>query len=218
MRGETGRMKKIIVSVFFLIVIAALVFSQQAQSGLTEARVRRVVDGDTIVLNNGERVRLIGINAPELGQPGANEALQFVKERIEGSTVWLEADGENHDRYGRLRRYVWLQRPADTQNENQIRQYQLNAMLLENGLAGVMIIGNVKNAALFRRLASASLPSAAPPASPLAVQNNFIGNRNSHVFHTSGCDSLPSQHNRIYFERREDAVRAGYRVCHRCNL
>jgi hypothetical protein len=55
-----------------------------------------------------------------------------------------------------LRRYVWLQQPTNTQDEKQIRQHQLNALLLENGLATVLILGNVRNAALFRQIASAS--------------------------------------------------------------
>jgi micrococcal nuclease len=146
--------KLIIVSFVFLsMFLATPVFSQQTQPDLTEAVVLRVIDGDTIVLTCGERVRLIGIDAPERGEPGADEATQFVIERGgRGVTVWLEADGADRDRFGRLRRYVWLKHPGNTYDEDEIRQYQLNAMLLEEGLARVLIIGRVKNEALFRRL------------------------------------------------------------------
>ena len=144
-------MKKIIISVILLIMFGMPVFSQQ--SALTEATVARVIDGDTLELANGERVRLIGVDAPEHGRPGSNEATQFVRGRVEGRTVWLEADGADRDRHGRLRRYVWLQQPTNSRDENQIRQHQLNALLLTSGLANVMIIGNVRNEALFRQLA-----------------------------------------------------------------
>ncbi|MCL2839044.1 MAG: BspA family leucine-rich repeat surface protein [Oscillospiraceae bacterium] len=121
--------------------------------GLTEAVVARVIDGDTIVLENGERVRFIGVDAPEVGEPGADEATEFVRELIGGQIIWLEADGNDTDRFGRLRRYVWLRIPTDTQCEDQIRAYMLNALLLENGLADVLIIGEVRNEALFREIA-----------------------------------------------------------------
>ena len=199
-------MKKITIGAILLMVFAMPIFPQQAQ--LTQATVVRVIDGDTIELAGGEHVRLIGVDAPELGRPGANEAAQFVRERVEGRTVWLEADGNDRDRHGRLRSYVWLQQPANPRDENLIRQHQLNALLLANGLASVMIIGNVRNEALFRQLASA--------ASPEVAQGHFVGNRNSQIFHAYTCASVPGRQNRIYFETRYDAIRAGHRACQRC--
>ena len=195
-------MKKFFVGIVASTFLAASVFAQQA--GLTEAAVLRVVDGDTIELVGGEFVRLIGVDAPELGEPGANEAAQFVRERVQGRTVWLEADGADRDRHGRLRRYVWLRQPGNTGDANQIRRHQLNAMLLENGLARVMIVGSVRNEALFRQLASPG------------TGENFVGNRNSQIFHSPICNTLPGRQNRIYFETRDDALRAGFRACQRC--
>ena len=102
----------------------------QSSNELTEAVVRRVIDGDTVVLTDGERVRFIGIDAPEIGEPGADEATDFVREMIDGKTIWLEADGNDRDRHDRLRRYIWVEMPTDTSDENEIRSKQLNAMLL----------------------------------------------------------------------------------------
>ena len=127
-----------------------------AADPIPRAFVQRVIDGDTFVLDNGERVRFIGVNAPEMTpkppEPGAEAATKFVKDKVEGKHVWLEADGDDRDRYGRLRRYIWLQRPADPRNEQEIRRFQLNALLLEQGHAVTMIIGKPKNADLFRRI------------------------------------------------------------------
>jgi len=200
-------MKNISISIILLTVFALPLFSQQPV--LPQATVARVIDGDTIELTSGEHVRLIGVDTPERGRPGANEATQFTRERVEGRTVWLEADGADRDRHGRLRRYVWLQQPTNPRDQNQIRQHQLNALLLVNGLASVMIVGNVRNETLFRQLAQ-------PAAPELAAQGNFIGNRNSQIFHTNTCNSLPGRQNRIYFETREEAIRAGHRACQRC--
>jgi len=137
-------------AVFFLFSVSA--FPQQDHQGLTPAVVARVVDGDTVVLVGGDRVRLIGVDAPEIGEPGAAEAALFVRERVEGRTVWLEPDGNDRDRFGRLRRKIWLEMPTDVRDVDQIRRYQLNALLLESGHARVMIIGRVRNEALFRQL------------------------------------------------------------------
>ena len=134
--------------------------------GMTEVVVYRVIDGDTIELSTGERVRFIGINAPERGQPGAAEATAFVRERVEGQSVWLESDGNNTDVHGRLRRYIWLRVPTDVDSESEIRAHQLNAMLLENGYATLLIVGAVRHEALFTRLAPAPTPQPSPAPSP----------------------------------------------------
>ena len=78
-------------------------------------RVARVIDGDTLLLSNGERVRLIGVDTPELHHPlkpvqyFAREASEFTREMTEGKQVRLEYDWQNRDRYGRLLAYVYLQ-------------------------------------------------------------------------------------------------------------
>lgn len=74
-------------------------------------RVTSVIDGDTIVIAGGARVRYIGIDSPEMRpQPEAfaREATQANREMVEGKTVRLERDVSETDRYGRLLRYVWV--------------------------------------------------------------------------------------------------------------
>lgn len=86
------------------------------QSAETESLylVERVIDGDTIELANGERVRYIGIDTPETRHPRKGkecfgpEATERNRQLVEGKFVWLEQDQTNRDRYGRLLRYVWV--------------------------------------------------------------------------------------------------------------
>lgn len=79
-----------------------------------ELRVARVVDGDTIELVNGKRVRYIGIDTPETVHPTVGiecygkEASNKNKELVEGKVVRLEKDVSETDRYGRLLRYVYV--------------------------------------------------------------------------------------------------------------
>lgn len=78
-------------------------------SGLERVRVERVVDGDTVRLANGESLRLIGINTPEVGrdgapsQPLAEAATRELKALVRGEkALWLQAGREHRDRHGRL--------------------------------------------------------------------------------------------------------------------
>ena len=193
---------------------------EASRQSLTWATVSRVIDGDTLELSTGERVRLIGVDAPEIGQPSASEATQFVRNLVEGRTVWLEADGNDTDAFGRLRRYVWLSVPTDVNCEQQVRTYMLNALLLEHGHASVMIIGNVRHEALFRRIAPTPQPTPTPSPTPAPTPTPtgpFIGNRNSLIFHISTCSTLPAPQNRVFFNTREAAIDAGFRPCRRCN-
>lgn len=76
--------------------------------------VTRVIDGDTIQLENGKTVRYIGIDTPETKDPRKSlqcfgkEALGKNKELIEGKRVRLEKDVSETDKYGRLLRYVYV--------------------------------------------------------------------------------------------------------------
>ncbi len=96
-----------------LLVVCGLLLSSPPATAY-EATVARVIDGDTIVLSNRERVRYIGINAPELHHPrrGKEPYGEAAKEAnrclVEGKTVRLEFDVRKRDRYRRLLAYVYV--------------------------------------------------------------------------------------------------------------
>jgi len=127
----------------------------------TDILVKRVVDGDTLLLENGERVRLIGIDTPEMheseklyrdsqrsGQSRSiiqrlgRRSYQFTRSLVEGKRVSLEFDVEKHDRYDRLLAYVYLKDGTF-----------VNAKIVEEGYASLMTIPpNVRYADLFLKL------------------------------------------------------------------
>jgi len=75
------------------------------------ALVTQVIDGDTIVIEGGYRVRYIGIDTPEIHpelEPFGMEALEANQELVEGKIVRLERDVSQTDKYGRLLRYVYV--------------------------------------------------------------------------------------------------------------
>jgi len=94
-----------------------------------------VIDGDTIVIDN-KRVRLVGIDTPELHptpEPGAVEAKQFVEELCLGKEVGLDVDDiRPKDKYGRTLAVVYVDAGGSWVN--------LNAELLRMGLAEVLYI------------------------------------------------------------------------------
>jgi len=77
-------------------------------------KVTRVIDGDTIEIEGGIKVRLIGIDTPEMKNKNrtidcfATEAKQKVESLLNGKEVVLVKDVSETDKYGRLLRYVYL--------------------------------------------------------------------------------------------------------------
>lgn len=71
-----------------------------------------VVDGDTIVIENGVRVRLLGINAPEKAECYGEEAKKELNKLIAGKKIILEKDQTAADNFGRLLRYVFVYNEA----------------------------------------------------------------------------------------------------------
>ncbi|MFV1917711.1 MAG: thermonuclease family protein [Patescibacteria group bacterium] len=78
-----------------------------------EMLVNMVIDGDTIVLEEGVVVGYIGIDAPpkssESEECFANEAFQVNRILVEGKSIRLEKDISEGDSDGRLLRYVWVE-------------------------------------------------------------------------------------------------------------
>ena len=89
-------------------------YGQPANQTLGLVRVTRVVDGDTIQIQGGQKVRYIGIDTPETVDPRkpvqcfGKEASRKNKELVEEKFVRLEKDVSEYDKYHRLLRYVYL--------------------------------------------------------------------------------------------------------------
>lgn len=100
--------------------------------------VERSVDGDTFVLTDGRKIRLVGVNTPESTtkiETYGKEASNYTQSKLEGKTVYLQKDVSDMDKYGRYLRIVWMKPPYDTMSENEIRTKMFNAMLVLNGYA-----------------------------------------------------------------------------------
>jgi len=117
-----------------------------SRSGET-ARVERIVDGDTVVLQALGKSRLIGVDTPEVygrSECFGSEASAFAKRVLSGQTVRYQIGPEPRDRYGRALVYLYLRDGRS-----------FNEMLVRQGYARPLAIApNVEHAALFQRRAS----------------------------------------------------------------
>ena len=97
-----------------LILTTFLLYLSVSCTNSQTFKCTRVVDGDTIILGNGERVRLIGVDTPETKHTNkpveyfGKEASAFTRSKVEGKDVRLEYDQQQRDKYGRLLAYVYL--------------------------------------------------------------------------------------------------------------
>lgn len=129
--------KRLQQTVLLLLLSPALLAATDA-TGLV-ATVREVIDGDTIVLRDGRKVRYLGINAPEHGQPYAREATTFNRRLVSGLPVRLEFDQVREDRHGRLLAYVYATK-CEVRGAKCGEETMVNEQLLAEGLAHVFFM------------------------------------------------------------------------------
>lgn len=192
------------------IVFPGLVFAKG-----NEYVVSRVIDGDSVVLDNGETVRYVGVDAPEMGKKKggpeffAREATRYNKKLVLLKKVRLEFDEEKRDTYGRLLAYVFVKnvfvngelvrlgyaramiKPPNTRYRDILLQYQKEAM--------------AKDAGLWQEKKQ-------------DTERSYIGNKRTYVFHRPSCPfsaKMPAK-NRIVFTNRMDPIKIGYTPCKRC--
>ncbi|MCK5479124.1 MAG: thermonuclease family protein [Methylococcales bacterium] len=106
----------------------------QVDPGYTYHKIKKVYDGDTILLDNGKKVRFLGINTPEVegrnksAQRGGEEAKTWLLDKLKNNKIRLEHDVEKQDKYSRLLAHVF------TEDKEHI-----NLELVKKGLASVTI-------------------------------------------------------------------------------
>jgi endonuclease YncB( thermonuclease family) len=74
----------------------------------TSATVTQVEDGDTMIVKDGLRIRLIGIDTPERGAKNYSEAKEELSKEVLKKKVYLEYDRYQDDPFGRTLAWVWI--------------------------------------------------------------------------------------------------------------
>lgn len=190
-RTPTRRLSFVLVSVlaslllyFFPTQADQKVESKKKQAPVQEVVfVKRVIDGDTLILSNGEKARLTGIDTPEArDNPKAQkdsqrsgkdvkeitrqgkEATEFVRALAQDKKIRIEYDVQKRDRYGRLLVYAYdietlRKNPLAKSSENLVvsdnQEIFLNGSIIRSGYAVPLTIPpNVKHADFFKKLHS----------------------------------------------------------------
>ena len=120
-RKKSMGLKHIIIAILFLISGIFYYNLTDSTNSLSNYNVTRIIDGDTIELQNTQTLRLLGINTPEKNQLYYQEAKDFLTHQIQNKTIQIESYGT--DKYGRTLAYIF-------QNNKNI-----NAKILQQGLA-----------------------------------------------------------------------------------
>jgi len=97
--------------------------------------VTKVIDGDTIIVEGGKTIRLLGIDADEKGYPCYYSAKKELERKVLNKAVRLECDEKDKDVYGRYLRYAFI----DDEN--------INVWMVKNGLA----IARIEDAKKFEK-------------------------------------------------------------------
>jgi endonuclease YncB( thermonuclease family) len=195
--------------------LVSLIFSVPGAPAQTWQTVKWVYDGDTIFLTAGNRIRYIGINAPEIdhehqqAQPYGYQAKSFNKNLILSKRIRLEYDIDRHDRYGRELAYIFLEDGTF-----------VNARLLKAGMAFYLYRKpNLKyDEILLKAQQEAMARKTGIWQHWREDGTKYVGNRNSRRFHLFSCPRAAkiNAKNLIHFSSKWDAFRHGYAPSKKC--
>lgn len=205
---------------FWLVVLIILFMTHVAWAGTWRVRAVEVLDGDTLALASGERVRLRGIDAPEIrhkGKPGqyhGEESRRLLWALVKGRDLYLDRSELDTDRYGRL---VGQVRFGDGR--------MLSLLLVEAGAVFVYPHASDTDREMAERLLAAQISAMNKGlgfwpkllASP-AAGNTYLGTRSSRRFHTMSCATgrKVKPANQVRFSSLREAFAAGYAPAREC--
>jgi micrococcal nuclease len=174
--------------------------------GVRTQVVTRVVDGDTVRLDDGEAVRLLGIDTPERNEPLYTEASALLYRLVFERAVRLEFDRTRRDHYRRLLAHIWL---GDT---------LVNELLVASGLARVYLWppdtlhrARLVEAQKAARNGKLGLWSLAPPR----LEAHYVIHEGRMRFHRPGCPAARGAHPPVA-QSRDSLLDLGYSACRTC--
>ncbi len=186
--------------------------SQPPQAAL----VVRIVDGDTLMLAGGIKVRVLGIDAPEMEKDGrpadflAHQAKAVLADLTLNKTIALEYDRLRYDQYGRLLAYLFL--PDHT---------LVNAELVRRGLARVYFSApNLRYQKALLTAQQEAIEAQRGIWRQLLQQDEpfYLGNRHSLRLHRPKCPLAANlaKANQVRFTSLKSAYLQGYSPCRSC--
>jgi micrococcal nuclease len=211
-------------------------YPELAGKRAVEDRVVRIVDGDTFQLASGGKVRLVGVNTPEIHgkvQPYGQEAADFTKSRLLGKNVRLYADVSDTDRYGRFLRFVFLEGDDRMFNETLVAEGYAQTMTIPPDVTYAKRFTAAQRAARERGAglwggkppahgeSESDSPSVAvgskgeaEPSCPNPIKGN-INSKGDKIYHVVGGAAYEKTKPEKWFCTEQEAQDAGFRKASR---
>jgi len=174
-------------------------------------RVIKIIDGDTVLLSGGDRLRLSNIDAPEKGEPLYNEAGQLLSDLVLGKVLRLEFNGARRDKYGRLLALCYV----DT--------ILVSEQLVRRGMAYLMLFraSELERPEIQRLLTAQRLAlqdGVGMHGLDREAEEYYPAHPGSFRFHRPGCRYLENADSDQlrHLASREEALYEGLAPCRRC--
>lgn len=198
------------------LVILVLLFRFIAEIGHDQApterfRVTNIIDGDTVELLGGDRLRLLGIDCPERGEQFYDSAGSYLSNLILGKTPEIDYSTRRRDGYGRLLGYLFLDKIF------------VNEAMVRAGLAHLYLFAdNSGDSTYIRRLLSAQKEAMAAGrgiwSRTIHEEPYYLVQKGHYRFHRPSCSSVNDKTaaELIQFRSRNEAFNQGYSPCRNC--
>lgn len=175
--------------------------------------IKRIVDGDTFVTSSGQKVRMIGMNTPEVfgeAQYYGQEASDFSKQQLENKTVYLFKDVSDTDKYDRLLRFVFIKDDPIMFNETLIVEGYANTMSLPPDVLYTKRFSLLKSEAQDSQVGLWGKQDKIKSCSNPKIKGN-INSRNEKIYHVPGGKSYNETKAEMMFCSDQEAVASGFR-------
>jgi len=173
--------------------------------------VKRVLDGDSVELQGGDRLRLLAVDTPEKGQRLYDEAMRFLDSLTIGQKANITYAGRRRDRYGRLLGFLYI----DT--------LFINRLILQNGLGYLYLFRDTEiNSPEIRGLLRAQRDAIENKVGLHGIERTpeeyYVAMQGSFRYHRPGCRAVRDLKPGTYriFETREEALYEGLSPCRNC--
>lgn len=173
--------------------------------------VTAVLDGDTIEITGGDKIRLLSIDCPEQGDRYYDSATAYLSRLVMGKTIGVEYSHRRRDGYGRILGYIYLD------------SLFVNAAILEQGLGHIYLFEDNladkdKIELLLKAQSIAMTESRGVWSIPHQPEQYYLAKKGSFRFHRPHCETVKNAdwNELIRFDSREQAFRDGYSPCRNC--
>jgi len=218
LRRTQSKKRRRWLSAIIVIVVAILILVIRLVEDIGPERrpgdrfaVAKIIDGDTVELLGGDRLRLLAIDTPEEGDPYHDEAAALLGRLTLGHTGTIEFAGRRRDRYGRLLGYLFID------------SVFINRAMIDSGMGYVYLFSGNELASLrVAELLAAQRQAINVRRGIWSIEREpevaYYARIGSFRLHRPGCRSinLSSPERYVQYETREEGLSTGLSPCRNC--